>query len=139
MGPGLRRRSPAARPQAQPEPARAAGLYYQPGSLKARLCREGRQRLYAYCRARGVPHRQLGKLIVACTEAEVQKLQAYQRNGHANGTPLDWLEAAEAQRLEPALHCTAALWSPTTGIVDAHGCAWPALSCATAASVLRWG
>src|SRR5262245_28386551 len=98
-----------------------AGLYYPAGSLKARLCVEGRERLYAYCAAKGIPHRRCGKLIVAVHEAQRRKLQALREFAAANGVhDLDWLAAAEASALEPSVRATAALWSPSTGIVDSH-------------------
>jgi L-2-hydroxyglutarate oxidase LhgO len=98
-----------------------AGLYYPPGSLKARLCVRGKQLLYELCAAHGVNHRHCGKLVVANTEAEAAALRALQDRAVANGVPVQWLEAHEAQVLEPGLRCIAALSSPTTGIVDSHG------------------
>jgi L-2-hydroxyglutarate oxidase LhgO len=96
-------------------------LYYPPGSLKARLCVRGKDLLYALCATQGVPHRQCGKLVVACSESETLALRGLQQRAQANGVPVEWLQAAQAQALEPALRCTAALMSPTTGIVDSHG------------------
>lgn len=97
------------------------GLYYPQGSLKARTCVEGRERLYAYCAERGVPHSRLGKLIVATEEAEVPGVEKIEAAAKANGVDnLEWLSAAEAQRLERELHCIAALMSPSTGIIDSH-------------------
>jgi len=97
------------------------GLYYPPGSLKARSCFEGRQRLYAYCREHGVPHAQIGKLIVATSDAEVAGLEKIAATAGDNGVEdLEWLTASQAGRLEPALHCVTALLSPSTGIVDSH-------------------
>ena len=99
-----------------------AGLYYAPGSLKARLCVEGRERLYAFCRSRGVGHRQTGKLIVATDPTQHPALERIAARAAANGvTDLRWLEPGEATALEPALRCTGALLSPSTGIVDSHG------------------
>ncbi len=99
-----------------------AGIYYPAGSLKARLCVEGRQRLYDYCDAHGIAAPRIGKLIVATTEAERAQLESIQARAEQNGVrSLRWLDAEEAQRLEPALSCTAALFSPETGIVDSHG------------------
>jgi L-2-hydroxyglutarate oxidase LhgO len=98
-----------------------AGIYYPTGSLKARLCVAGRERLYEYCRSRGVPHRRPGKLIVATVDAQLPELQALQRKAAANGViDLQPLDAAEARRLEPAVRCVGALLSPSTGIVDSH-------------------
>jgi L-2-hydroxyglutarate oxidase LhgO len=97
------------------------GLYYPKGSVKARTCVEGRERLYAYCRDHGVPHARLGKLIVAAGEEEIPGVEKIEAAARTNGvTNLEWLGAAEAQRLEPELHCVAALLSPSTGIIDSH-------------------
>jgi L-2-hydroxyglutarate oxidase LhgO len=99
-----------------------AGIYYPAGSLKARLCVEGRDLLYAYCAEKGVAHRRLGKLIVAVTDAERPVLAGYLAQARANGVQdLVEISAAEATRLEPALRCVAALHSPSTGIIDSHG------------------
>lgn len=99
-----------------------AGIYYPNGSLKARLCVQGRQALYAYCARRGIAHRRCGKLIVATRDAQRGMLQALKQRAQGNGVHnLRWLEAVAAQQREPALRCKAALWSPSTGIVDSHG------------------
>ena len=98
-----------------------AGLYYPAGSLKARLCVRGRQQLYAFCESHGVAHRRCGKLVVATAPEQHPALQTTREKAAANGVELRWLGAAEARELEPALHCTAALLSPETGIVDSHG------------------
>ena len=99
-----------------------AGIYYPPGSLKARLCLEGKQRLYAWCRQRGVGHRRIGKLIVAVTDAEVQVLQRLHANALASGlTEVELVDATRCRALEPAIQAAAGLWSPTTGIIDSHG------------------
>ncbi len=99
-----------------------AGIYYRPDSLKARLCIEGREALYRYCGARGVPHRRSGKLIVASGAAEVARLEALAANAAAAGvTDLVWLDRAGLDAREPALVADAALWSPSTGIIDSHG------------------
>lgn len=98
-----------------------AGIYYAKGSLKARLCVAGRDLLYDYCRSRGIPHRRLGKLIVATEEAEVSQLTSLEARGEANGVAdLELLDRGETLRLEPALRAVAALHSPSTGIVDSH-------------------
>jgi L-2-hydroxyglutarate oxidase LhgO len=98
-----------------------AGIYYPTGSLKARLCVAGKEALYAYCAARGIAHKRLGKLIVATNEREEAGLAALKAKAEANGVyDLTWLGAAEARKLEPALRCTAALLSPSTGIIDSH-------------------
>jgi L-2-hydroxyglutarate oxidase LhgO len=98
-----------------------AGIYYPKGSLKARACVQGRGLLYDYCAAHGVPHRRCGKLIVATSDAQVGELQSIRRKAHENGvTDVVEISAGEAMRMEPALHCVAALHSPSTGIVDSH-------------------
>ena len=99
-----------------------AGLYYPPGSLKARLCVEGRQRLYAWCAQHGVNHSRCGKLVVASAAAQAPALQAIAERARANGVDdLRRIDAAELAALEPALAGHAALLSPSTGIVDSHG------------------
>ncbi len=99
-----------------------AGIYYPPGSLKARLCVQGRQLLYAYCAERGIGHSRCGKLIVATSDAQAAQLQAIMAKATANGvTDLVLLTREEAQAMEPRLECVAAVHSPSTGIVDSHG------------------
>lgn len=98
-----------------------AGLYYAPGSLKARLCVRGKALLYELCASHGVDHRNCGKLVVANSDEEAKALQSLAARAAANGVPVEWLEASQARAMEPALRCTAALLSPTTGIVDSHG------------------
>ncbi len=98
-----------------------AGIYYPKGSLKAQLCLEGRNSLYAYCAGHGVPHKRLGKLVVACRDEEVKPLEGVWAKAAANGVDdLRWLTASEAQALEPNLFCVRAVLSPSTGIVDSH-------------------
>ncbi len=98
-----------------------AGLYYPTGSLKARLCVQGKDMLYAYCAERNVPHRRCGKLLVATSAAQLASLESIQARAQANGVhDLRWLSREEARALEPALECLAALHSPSTGIVDSH-------------------
>ncbi|NWL17885.1 NAD(P)/FAD-dependent oxidoreductase [Pseudomonas umsongensis] len=112
-----------------------AGIYYPNGSLKAQLCVEGRQRLYAYCDERGVSYQRLGKLIVAIDDAQRVALQGLLEQGRRNGVDdLQWLEAVQARGLEPELCCVAALWSPSTGIVDSHD-----LMLALQADAEAWG
>ncbi len=98
-----------------------AGLYYAPGSAKARLCVRGKELLYAFAAERGVGHRRCGKLVVATAEDQHPALELLARRAVANGVEVQLLSAAEARAMEPALACTAALWSPSTGIVDSHG------------------
>jgi (S)-2-hydroxyglutarate dehydrogenase len=96
-----------------------AGIYYPPGSLKARLCVEGAARLYRFCEEKQIPFRRSGKLIVATDEDEVPGLHALERNGKANGVPgLRRLRADEIAEIEPHARGIAALHSPTTGVVD---------------------
>ena len=98
-----------------------AGIYYPHGSLKATLCVQGKAMLYAYCAERGLPHRRCGKLIVATSGEQVPQLQSILARARANGVAdLVKLDAHDAKALEPALHCVAALLSPSTGIVDSH-------------------
>jgi L-2-hydroxyglutarate oxidase LhgO len=99
-----------------------AGLYYAPGSLKARLCVEGRAALYAHCAASGIAHRRCGKLVVAVGEDEVPALEALRAQALANGVgDAVLIDGAAARAMEPAVRCVAALHSPSTGIVDSHG------------------
>lgn len=98
-----------------------AGIYYPAGSLMARMCVAGKQALYAYCDSHGVPHRRCGKLIVATADHENTKLASIKSHAEANGVDdMQVLSAAEARAFEPALNCTGALLSPSTGIVDSH-------------------
>lgn len=98
-----------------------AGLYYPPGSLKARLCLRGRDLLYDYAANRGVPHRRCGKLIVATDPAQDIALRAIRDRATDCGvTGLSLISGHEARAIEPALAATAALFSPETGIVDSH-------------------
>jgi L-2-hydroxyglutarate oxidase LhgO len=96
-----------------------AGIYYAPGSLKARLCVEGRRALWAYCDAKGIEYRQIGKLIVATSEEELPRLQALWERGLANGiTGLQLLDAAAIREREPYCRGLRAIFSAETGIVD---------------------
>ena len=98
-----------------------AGLYYPPGSFKARFCVEGKKALYRFCRENGVMANRCGKLVVATRESEIPKLEALAANARANGVDdLSLLSGAEAHALEPELRCVAALLSPSTGVVDSH-------------------
>ncbi|AJP56889.1 FAD-dependent oxidoreductase [Pandoraea vervacti] len=98
------------------------GIYYPPGSLKAKLCVEGKHQLYEFCQTHGVAHRRCGKLIVATTDHQVAELEAIAANAHASGVDdLQWLSAGEVAQREPELHTFGALLSPSTGIVDSHG------------------
>ena len=98
-----------------------AGLYYPPGSLKASLCVAGNRQLYRFCEQHGVPHRRIGKLLVAVTEDERPALEQLADNARASGvTSLQPWDRARIQREEPALRAVAGLWSPETGILDSH-------------------
>ena len=98
-----------------------AGIYYPAGSLMARMCVSGKRALYQYCREHGIPHRNCGKLIVATTPKESEKLQSIRAHAEANGVlDMQTLSGDAARALEPALNCDAALLSPSTGIIDSH-------------------
>ncbi|WJR77519.1 NAD(P)/FAD-dependent oxidoreductase [Bradyrhizobium sp. NP1] len=98
-----------------------AGIYYPAGSLMARMCVAGKQALYRYCRDHGVAHKNCGKLIVATTPQETEKLAAIRAHAEANGVAdMQTLPGEAARALEPALKCDAALLSPSTGIIDSH-------------------
>jgi len=96
-----------------------SGLYYRPGSLKARTCALGRDAMYRFCEAEGIPHRRSGKLVVATSERELPVLRELERRGRANG--LEGLESIGRDRLrelEPEVDGIAALWVREAGIVD---------------------
>ena len=98
-----------------------AGIYYPKGSLKARLCVQGKHALYAYCEERGVPHRRCGKLIVATDASQLATLDDIRAKAAVNGVgDLTLLSRQEAQALEPEIECVGALLSPSTGIIDSH-------------------
>ncbi len=98
-----------------------AGIYYAPGSLKARLCVQGKAQLYDYCAERGVGHLRCGKLLVATRADQLAQLHGIVDKAARNGvTDLVLLTSAQARALEPELACEAALFSPSTGIVDSH-------------------
>jgi len=98
-----------------------AGIYYPKGSLKARSCVAGKELLYEYCVAHGVPHRRSGKLIVATDAKQIQDLDGIQKRAHANDvTDVVWMTRDQARALEPEVSCVAALYSPSTGIIDSH-------------------
>ena len=98
-----------------------AGIYYPPGSLKARACVAGRDMLYRYCAERGIAHRRIGKLLVAAHADEVPVLMHYLDTARANGVDdLRVLQREEWRELEPEVEAVAAILSPSTGIVDSH-------------------
>lgn len=99
-----------------------AGIYYPAGSLKARLCVEGKYLLYDYLKTRGVAHRRCGKLIVATEPSQLPGLEGILNKAHANGVgDVRQVSALDAISMEPELACVGALESPSTGIVDSHG------------------
>ena len=98
-----------------------AGIYYPFNSLKAQLCVKGRELLYSYLQQRHVPHKRLGKLIVAVNAEQDQMLAGIKQRAEKNGVmDLGFLTQQEARSLEPELSCTSALLSPSTGILDSH-------------------
>jgi (S)-2-hydroxyglutarate dehydrogenase len=112
-----------------------AGLYYEPGSLKARLCVEGAAALYEYCERRGIAAERCGKLVVATRPADLERLDALERRARANGVPgLARLGPDELRTIEPAARGLAALHSPNTGMVD-----FGAVASAYAADVVAHG
>ncbi len=98
-----------------------AGIYYPAGSLKARFCVEGRKLLYDYCRTHNVPHKNSGKVIVASNESQIAQLDAINAKARANGVnDLKRLSKSEINSMEPEVRAAAALFSPSTGIIDSH-------------------
>jgi len=98
-----------------------AGIYYPPGTLKARLCVEGRRLMYEFCATHGVPHVHSGKLVVAHSEEEIHELEVLLRRGVGNGVDgLEIVDRAFIAKREPAVNAAAALWSPDSGIVNAE-------------------
>ncbi len=98
-----------------------AGIYYPQHSLKAKLCVKGKEKLYQYCKDRNIPHQRLGKLLVAHGRAEEISLKNTLKQAALNGVnDLTWLTESELKVSNPELHATAALLSPSTGIIDVH-------------------
>src|SRR4051812_31691785 len=98
-----------------------AGIYYPPGTLKSRLCVEGRRELYEFCARHDVPHARCGKLVVAIEPAEVAQLEALRQRGIDNGVErLELVDRGFIAKREPAVRATAGLFSPDSGIVDAE-------------------
>jgi len=98
-----------------------AGIYYPPGSLKARHCVTGKHMLYDYCQERGIAHQRIGKIIVATREEQIARLEDDFARAAANGVDdLEWLSAADVATMEPAVTAARGLLSPSTGILDSH-------------------
>ena len=98
-----------------------AGLYYPEGTLKAELCREGAERMYRFCTSHRVPHERCGKLVVAGESAEITDLEVLRAQGTANGAPgLEIVDRAFVSKREPHVRAIAALWSPSSGRVEAE-------------------
>lgn len=98
-----------------------ASIFHPPGSPQGVLCRRGRDLIYAFCKARGIGHRQVGKLVLANTSEDIPSLEEFFRRGRGNGVEdLQWLEGRDVLNLEPAIRCHAALLSPSSGIMDTH-------------------
>ena len=97
-------------------------MYYPTGSLRAKHCVRGRRMLYDFCASHGVPHKKVGKLIVAVDEKQTAKIEGIAKQGEINGVEgLEFLGGNAARAMEPALNCVAALLSNETGIIDSHG------------------
>lgn len=98
-----------------------AGIYYPSGSLKARLCRKGRDMLYCYLGEHGIDHARCGKLVVATTAIELEQLRVVEQKALGNDVEdIRWISGSDAMSLEPQLECVGALLSPSTGILDSH-------------------
>ena len=99
-----------------------AGMYYPTGSLRAKHCVRGRRMLYEFCASHGVPHKKVGKLIVATNEKQAAKIEAIAKQGEINGVEgLEFLGGNAARAMEAELYCVAALLSSETAIIDSHG------------------
>jgi L-2-hydroxyglutarate oxidase LhgO len=97
-----------------------AGIFYEHGSYKERLCVEGRDKLYSFCDAYGVAYKRTTKLVYAADESELPRLKQLQDHAAKSGVHMTWMSEADVAHLEPQLQCTAALHSPLTGIIDSH-------------------
>lgn len=99
-----------------------AGIYYASGSLKARLCVPGKQALYRYCAEHDIRHRAIGKVVVACEDAQIPAMHHYMEQARTNGVDdLRLLTRDELAELEPNVRAAAGFFSPTTGVIDSHG------------------
>lgn len=97
-----------------------AGIYYAPGSLKARLCVQGRDELYAIAQQHDIPHRRITKIITATTQDELPRLEAMFENGRRNLVPLELLDAKATLALEPNIRTVGSIYSPLSGVVNVH-------------------
>lgn len=98
-----------------------AGIYYPPDFLKTLFCVQGNRRLYALCQEKNIPHRRIGKLIIAVNDNEIPQLQIIRENAQKNGVEdLLWLDQKEILAREPEVRARMALFSPSTGIIDSH-------------------
>jgi L-2-hydroxyglutarate oxidase LhgO len=98
-----------------------AGIYYPAGSLKARFCVAGKQALYHYAAERHIPHRRVGKVIVATSEDQLVTLEGYRQQAAVNGVnDLYWVDRRDLKSLEPAIDAIRGVFSPSTGIIDSH-------------------
>lgn len=95
-----------------------SGIYYRPGSYKARLCKQGREALLRFCKEQGIPYRICGKLIVASKESEIEQLFLLASRAMENGIPAYLISSEEAKEWEPHVQCHRALRVETTGVVD---------------------
>jgi L-2-hydroxyglutarate oxidase LhgO len=98
-----------------------AGIYYPQGSLKASLCVEGRDEIYALCEQHAIPHQRITKIIIARSAEEIPRLEQLFHNGVRNGARLEFLDAQPTNKLEPHISACASIFSPDTGIISAHG------------------
>lgn len=97
-----------------------AGIYYPHNSLKANLCIQGKEQLYDFCNTYSVPHKKIGKLIVASSYDQLSSLETLQAKAKNNGVTLSFLDEKQCLSLEANVNAVGALYSPTTGIIDSH-------------------
>ncbi len=95
-----------------------SGIYYRPGSAKARLCVEGKHLMLQFCEKHGIRVDRCGKVIVATSDAELERLQSLYERGRANGVPVELIDPARLREFEPHAKALSAIWSPSTAIVD---------------------
>ena len=99
-----------------------SGIYYKPGSLKAKLCREGNLGMVEFCRDHGIRHEVCGKVIVATKQSEIPLLEKLFERGMANGLAVRRLDVSQVHEFEPHVKCLSGIHVPSTGIVDFAGC-----------------